>query len=163
MKKTLAALLSLILLFSLHVPACAGDVFVQYASQLPAEVAIHCSQEALNVMGVEDLDELVRMVKYRAQPQAAELLRTSFPAFEEAARNNKLGTQIGLNILYDDNNAPMASVVWDNNLDDEGRFFLSYAINVNAFTLAQRDEAGKGFPKKGHDLCQGLKCVCDVW
>ena len=163
MKRTLAALLRLILLFSQHVPAFAGDVFVQYASQLPAEVAIHCSEEALNVMGVEDLDELVRMVKYRAQPQAAELLRTSFPAFEEAARNNKLGTQIGLNILYDDNNAPMASVVWDNNLDDEGRFFLSYAINVNAFTLAQRDEAGKGFPKKGHDLCQGLKCVGDVW
>lgn len=79
MKRTLAALLSLILLFSLHVPACAGDVFGQYVSALPAEVAIHCSEEALNVMGVEDLDELVRMVKYRAQPQAAELLRTSFP------------------------------------------------------------------------------------
>ena len=142
MKRTLAALLSLILLFSLHVPACAGDVFGQYVSALPAEVAIHCSEEALNVMGVEDLDELVRMVKYRAQPQAAELLRTSFPAFEEAARNNQLGTRIGLNILYDDKNAPMASVAWEKNLDDEGRFFLSYVINVNAFTLAQRDEAG---------------------
>ena len=41
MKKTLAALLSLILLFSLHIPAFAGDVFGQYASALPAEVAIH--------------------------------------------------------------------------------------------------------------------------
>ena len=142
MKRTLAALLSLILLFSLHVPACAGDVFGQYVSALPAEVAIHCSEETLNVMGVEDLDELVRMVKYRAQPQAVELLRTSFPAFEEAARNNQLGTRIGLNILYDDKNAPMASVAWEKNLDDEGRFFLSYVINVNAFTLAQRDEAG---------------------
>ena len=142
MKRTLAALLSLILLFSLRVPAWAGNVFSQYASGLPAEVAIHCSEEALNVMGVEDLDELVRMVKYRAQPQVAELLRTSFPAFEEAARNNQLGTQIGLNILYNDNNAPMASVVWNDNLDDEDRFFLSYAINVNAFTLAERDEAG---------------------
>ena len=79
MKRTLAALLSLILLFSLHVPACAGDVFGQYVSALPAEVAIHCSEEALNVMGVEDLDELVRMVGGRPEQSARHADRSQHP------------------------------------------------------------------------------------
>ena len=142
MKKTIASLLSLILLLSVVVPGYSEYAFSQYTSGFPENVAIHCSESVMDVMGIEDLAKLVEMVKYSAEPQAVELLRTGFPAFEEAARNNQLGTQIGLNIEYDDNHAPMAKVICSFDVDDQGRLFCSYCLIVNAFTLAERDEAG---------------------
>ena len=142
MKKTIAFLLSLILLLSVAGPGYSEYAFSQYTSGLPEDVAIHCSESVMDVMGIEDLAKLVEMVKYSAEPQAVDLLRAGFPAFEEAARNNQLGTQIGLNIEYDDNHAPMAKVICSFDVDDQGRLFCSYCLIVNAFTLAERDEAG---------------------
>ena len=142
MKKTIASLLSLILLLPIAVPGYSEYAFSQYTSALPREVAIHCSESVMDVMEIGELAKLVEMVKYRAEPQAVELLRAGFPAFEEAARNNQLGTQIGLSIEYDDNNAPMAKVICSIDVDDQGRLFFSYCLVVNAFTLAERDDAG---------------------
>ena len=141
MKKTIASLLSLILLLSVVVPGYSEYAFSQYTSGFPENVTIHCTESVMDVMGIEDLAKMIEMVKYRAEPQAVELLRTGFPAFEEAARNNQLGTQIGLNIEYDDNHAPMAKVICSIGVDDQGRLFCSYCLIVNAFTLAERDEA----------------------
>ena len=151
MKRILALLLSLSLLLSLHFPAFAGDVFSQYTSELPGEVAIHCSEEALNMISTEDLARLIEMTKYSIEPQAAELLRTGFPAFEEAARMNQLGTQIGLEILYDDEANTLAAVAWDDGLDTEGGYGMRYKIYVTAKYLAEEDAAGNPVmdPKTG--------------
>ena len=55
---------------------------------IPEIVTIHCSKTATDAMDTQDLAKLVDLIKYRIQPQAVELLRTSFPAYDEAAQNN---------------------------------------------------------------------------
>lgn len=142
MKRTLAALVSLILLLSLPVSASALDTFGHYAAELPREVAIHCSEEALERICTDDLARLVEMTKYCIEPQAVELLRTGFPAFEEAARMNQLGTQIGFEILYDDEANTLAAVSWENGQEAEDGYNMSYKLNVSAKYLTEADAAG---------------------
>ena len=142
MKKTLAVILSLALLFSFCISACAADAFSQYVSEIPEDVAIHCSETVIKRIFPEDLARLIGMTKYSIEPQAVELLRTRFPAFEEAARMNQLSTQIGLEILYDNSDNSIASLAWDNGPDEDGEYYTGYKLIVSTLYLVEKDAAG---------------------
>lgn len=143
MKRTLSVLLSLILLLSFGTSACAEAASYRYTSGIPEDVAIHCTETVMDVMNIEELSRLVGMIKYSIEPQAVELLRTSFPAFEEAARMGQLGTQIGFEVVYDESDAtPLGAVRWEFDPDDVGQNWFTYKLIVNAFLFAERDADG---------------------
>ena len=74
-------------------------------TQPPVEtdiVLMHCDSNAINTIGYDELEWLVKLVKYNVEPQAVNLLLDSFPAYQAAADNNELGKNIGLYIYYND-------------------------------------------------------------
>ena len=140
--RILACILSLLLVPGVSTPGAAAD-YAPYGVTLPPEAAIHCSESAIEAVEPESLAQMVEMVKYRIQPQAVELLRTHFPVFEEAARSNQLGTQIGLSFIYDDSfGEGNASAQWSYNEDEYGSSRMKYRIEVNARALVETDADG---------------------
>ena len=123
-------------------------------SRTPEIVSIHCAKKAINAMDIKDLAEVVDMVKYRIQPQAVELLKKSFPAYEEAAAKGQLGSQIGLYVYFgkgendgvmahnigDGSEAAFVAALYDE--DKEGRTVFKYMLAVNARFLVEEDDVG---------------------
>ncbi|MCR5673436.1 MAG: hypothetical protein K6F87_06965 [Lachnospiraceae bacterium] len=68
------------------------------------QVALHCSQKAIDEIGRDLLETFVGLIKDKLEPQAVHLLRTSFDAYNDAYANNDeeraLGQNIGLLIYY---------------------------------------------------------------
>ena len=62
------------------------------------QVRIHCSEEVIEKMGVEALNELITIVKNKLEPQAVNLLSNSFEAYK--SNPSALGKQIGLYVYY---------------------------------------------------------------
>lgn len=121
---------------------------------IPEIVTIHCSKTATDAMDTQDLAKLVDLIKYRLQPQAVELLRTSFPAYDEAAQNNQLGSQIGLYVYYDKGDkdgitehegimdGALASVTSFYDERKDGSVVYKYILQVNARSFTEVDEQG---------------------
>ena len=121
---------------------------------IPEIVTIHCSKTATDAMDTQDLAKLVDLIKYRLQPQAVELLRTSFPAYDEAAQNNQLGSQIGLYVYYDKGDkdgitehegimdGALASVTSYYDEREDGTAVYKYILQVNARSFTEVDEQG---------------------
>ena len=121
---------------------------------IPEIVTIHCSKTATDAMDTQDLAKLVDLIKYRLQPQAVELLRTSFPAYDEAAQNNQLGSQIGLYVYYEKGDkdgieehegimdGALASVTSFYDERKDGSVVYKYILQVNARSFIEADEQG---------------------
>ena len=121
---------------------------------IPEIVTIHCSKTATDAMDTQDLAKLVDLIKYRLQPQAVELLRTSFPAYDEAAQNNQLGSQIGLYVYYEKGDkdgieehegimdGALASVTSYYDEREDGTAVYKYILQVNARSFTEVDEQG---------------------
>ncbi|WP_026522331.1 hypothetical protein [Butyrivibrio sp. VCB2001] len=107
-------------------------------------VSMHCDQNAINAIGYDELEWLVKLVKYNIEPQAVNLLLDRFPAYQAAADNNELGKNIGLYIYYDDytdsqggisnQSDAVAGVAGKNNGDT-----YSYRIVLNASKVFDYD------------------------
>ncbi|MDO4537856.1 MAG: hypothetical protein Q4B54_06800, partial [Coriobacteriales bacterium] len=116
-------------------------------------VKLYCSQTAKDALSEEELEYLVDLVVNKLEPQAVNLLRDSFPAFDEAASNNEIGNENGLYIYYDkgdkDGNADheatnsdvLASVL-GRPTEIDGKKTYVYILNVNAAQTVVRDEDG---------------------
>ncbi len=138
--RVLTGILSLLLLLCCGPTGTALSAYGSYAQDLPAEVAIHCSESALAVIDTDSLAQMVDMVKYKIQPQAVELLRTKFPVFEEAARMNQLGRMIGLSFIYDGTYASgLAAADYTYDEDEYGNYRMMYRVTVNARSLIETD------------------------
>lgn len=61
-------------------------------------VSIHCTSGAISVIGRDNLQNLVHIIKDVIEPQAVYQLTTKFDSFAGAAKNGELGTNIGLYI-----------------------------------------------------------------
>ncbi len=121
---------------------------------IPEIVTIHCSKTATDAMDTQDLAKLVDLIKYRLQPQAVELLRTSFPAYDEASQNNQLGSQIGLYVYYGKGDedgitehegildGALASVTSFYDEREDGSAVYKYILQVNARSFTEVDEQG---------------------
>ena len=123
-------------------------------NQMPEIVSIHCAKTATDALDIKELAELVDMIKYRIQPQAVELLRKSFPAYEDAANNGQLGSQIGLYVYLDkgdDDGVPVhgaagngeaafISAYYDK--DENNNIDYKYILAVNTRFLVMEDENG---------------------
>ena len=119
---------------------------------IPEIVTIHCSKTATDAMDTQDLAKLVDLIKYRLQPQAVELLRTSFPAYDEASQNNQLGSQIGLYIFYEKGDkdgidehegiveGSYASVMAGYEDREDGSAVYKYILELNARSFIETDE-----------------------
>lgn len=69
-------------------------------ANIPEQVRIHCSSGAISKLGVDILEDLVSRIKNKLEPQAVNLLKNSFDAYNYA-KDDELGTQIGLYIYYE--------------------------------------------------------------
>ena len=70
------------------------------SSELDELVDIHCSCEAVMRLGTEQLKTLVDLIINRLEPQAVNLLMTSFLTFQAAGDNGGMSREIGLYIYY---------------------------------------------------------------
>ncbi len=61
-------------------------------------VSVHCTNGAISVIGRDNLQNLVHIIRDVIEPQAVYQLTTKFDSFSEAAKNGELGEQIGLYI-----------------------------------------------------------------
>lgn len=121
-------------------------------THMPEVIAVHCSKTAADAVNTEELAKLVDLIKYRLQPQAVELLKSSFPAYDEAANNNRLGGQIGLYVYYDKGDkdgisahenlmeGTIASVMGAYDLNENGALVYQYMLNVNVRHFVEMDE-----------------------
>ena len=135
-------------------PAEEAPIPAPTETHTPEVVTVHCSKTATDAMNTEDLAKLVDLIKYRLQPQATELLRTSFPAYGEAAQNNQLGSQIGLYVYYEKGDkdgisahetimdGALASVMGAYEQNENGTVVYQYILNVNARSFAETDQQG---------------------
>ena len=123
-------------------------------NRIPEIVSIHCAKTATDALDIKELAELVDMVKYRIQPQAVELLRKSFPAYEEAANNGQLGSQLGLYVYLDkgdDDGVPVHGAAGKGEAafvgayydkDENNNTVYKYILAVNTRFLVMEDENG---------------------
>ncbi|MCR5832173.1 MAG: hypothetical protein K6G67_08555 [Lachnospiraceae bacterium] len=63
------------------------------------QVRIHCSENVIALMGESALNELVTLIKNKLEPQAVNLLKSSFEGYSDHA--SSLGKQIGMYIYYE--------------------------------------------------------------
>lgn len=63
------------------------------------QVRIHCSENVIALMGESALNELVTLIKNKLEPQAVNLLKSSFKGY--SANASSLGKQIGMYIYYE--------------------------------------------------------------
>lgn len=110
-------------------------------ANIPEQVRIHCSQGAISTLGTEILEDLVSRIKNKLEPQAVNLLKNSFEAYNNA-RNDALGTQIGLYIYYeqgsiDGHKTPESALAYVSSgyIDD----IYKYVIGVDAKTVMEKD------------------------
>lgn len=108
---------------------------------IPEQVRIHCSQGAISTLGTEILEDLVSRIKNKLEPQAVNLLKNSFEAYNYA-RNDALGTQIGLYIYYeqgsiDGHKTPEGALAYVSSgyIDD----IYKYVIGVDSKTIMEKD------------------------
>ena len=118
-------------------------------------VDLYCSQTAKDALGYEQLQTLIDLIVTSVEPQAVELLATSFPCFTEGAANGDLGTEIGLYIYYEEGDqdgfkehadtAPgsFAYVTGTPYYDQDTRELdYRYLICIDAETLTTTDDSG---------------------
>ena len=72
---------------------------------LESLVNVHCSQTIKNVLSMDELKNLVFLIRDVIQPQAVNLLKEGFPSFKKAVGNNELGKEISLYIYYEKGDA----------------------------------------------------------
>ena len=72
----------------------------QPGEDLARRVDIHCAQTVKDVLSQEQLEYLVDLIINRIQPQACNLLRESFDAYKNGAKEGALGKEISLYIYY---------------------------------------------------------------
>ena len=123
-----------------------------FENRIPEIVSIHCSKKAKDSMVLEELADFVDLIKYRLQPQAIELLQNRFPAYQEAAKNNQLGEQIGLYVYFDEeeddgvlghntaSDDTIAYVSAGNLENKKGDLEFQYILGVNARFFVQMDD-----------------------
>ena len=116
-------------------------------------VDIYCSQTVRSVVSESELNYLIDLVINKFEPQAVELLKKSFPAFGEAAKNNQIGKQIGLYIYYlkgdkdgvaehESASEALAYVAGDA-FKKDGKITYGYMIGIDVDDLLVRDANGK--------------------
>lgn len=114
-------------------------------SDIPEQVRIHCSQGAIDTLGVDILEDLVSLVKNKLEPQAVNLLINSFDAYKNNVDN--LGKQIGLYIYHekgsvDGDKTPEGALAYVSDCYyDEGNDNLvyKYYIGIDTKTIMEKD------------------------
>ena len=130
-----------------------GDQDEEPGQDLGKRVDIHCAKTVKDVLSQEQLEHLVDLIINRIQPQACNLLRECFDAYDKAAKEGVLGTEISLYIYYkngDNDGKPehkgfpgaMAYVAGDQfeYMDDTIRY--AYMIGVDAAEFCKVNEDG---------------------
>ncbi|MBO5502855.1 MAG: hypothetical protein J5969_00060, partial [Lachnospiraceae bacterium] len=120
---------------------------------LAKRVDIHCAKTVKDVLSQEQLEHLVDLIINRIQPQACNLLRECFDAYDKAAKDGVLGQEISLYIYYkngDNDGKPehkgfpgaMAYVAGDQfeYMDDTIKY--AYMIGVDAAEFCKVNEDG---------------------
>ncbi len=120
---------------------------------LAKRVDIHCAKTVKDVLSQEQLEHLVDLIINRIQPQACNLLRECFDAYDKAAKEGVLGQEISLYIYYkngDNDGKPehkgfpgaMAYVAGDQfeYMDDTIKY--AYMIGVDAAEFCKVNEDG---------------------
>ncbi len=81
----------------------------QQGNVIPEQVRIHCTEKVIQMIDTGFLAQFVDIVKHRLIPQAANLLKESFPAYRNAGED-ELGKEIGL-IIYNGDDEFYSSVL----------------------------------------------------
>ena len=114
----------------------------------------HVSPRAVNTFGEDAMADLVDLIINSIEPQAVYLLRTKFPAFDEAAAGDELGKEIGLYVyrLIGDRDTPahraassdtLAYAGYNISRAGDGGGQLGYIIGLNTYYFEGRDENGR--------------------
>ncbi len=122
------------------------------ASATRSRVDIYCATSARNAFTDEDLEWMIGLIIDRLEPQAVELLLSSFPSFREAANNGQIGTQIGLYIYYNEGDVDGKSEHGTSSdalayvtgrakmIDGELKYCYMLAVNLDDLTPKDEDE-----------------------
>ena len=73
---------------------------VAEVTEEPDYVGLYASNTAKKAVEAQELANVISILVNSVQPQAANLLRDKFPAFQEAAENGEISSQIGMYVYY---------------------------------------------------------------
>ncbi len=108
---------------------------------IPEQVRIHCSQGAIDILGVDILEDLVSRVKNKLEPQAVNLLANSFDAYKYAS-GTELGKKIGLYIYYEEGSVDGYKTPEDALAYVSDRYIgdaYSYYLGIDTKSVMERD------------------------
>ena len=107
-------------------------------------VNVHCDSNAKKALTESDLEFLADLVVNILHPQAVNLLIEKFPAFRDAADNNKLGEYLTVIVGYEEGNDAVGYARRGRLTEEKyGDYKFVYSFTVNASELTNHKEDDK--------------------
>ena len=107
-------------------------------------VNVHCDSNAKKALTESDLEFLADLVVNILHPQAVNLLIEKFPAFRDAADNNKLGEYLTVIVGYEEGNDAVGYARHGRLTEEKyGDYKFVYSFTVNASELTNHKEDDK--------------------
>ena len=107
-------------------------------------VNVHCDSNAKKALTESDLEFLADLVVNILHPQAVNLLIEKFPAFRDAADNNKLGEYLTVIVGYEEGNDAVGYARRGRLTEEKyGDYKFVYSFTVNASELTDHKEDDK--------------------
>ena len=107
-------------------------------------VNVHCDSNAKKALTESDLEFLADLVVNILHPQAVNLLIEKFPAFRDAADNNKLGEYLTVIVGYEEGNDAVGYARHGRLTEEKyGDYKFVYSFTVNASELTDHKEDDK--------------------
>ena len=107
-------------------------------------VNVHCDSNAKKALTESDLEFLADLVVNILHPQAVNLLIEKFPAFRDAADNNKLGEYLTVIVGYEEGNDAVGYARHGRLTKEQyGDYKFVYSFTVNASELTDHKEDDK--------------------
>lgn len=107
-------------------------------------VNVHCDSNAKKALTESDLEFLADLVVNILHPQAVNLLIEKFPAFRDAADNNKLGEYLTVIVGYEEGNDAVGYARHGRLTKEKyGDYKFVYSFTVNASELTDHKEDDK--------------------
>ncbi len=127
-------------------------------------VHLHCDDNVINEIGVDNLAKLVSFVKNVLEPEAVSLLEEKFPAYKNASENNELGKHIGLYVYYDsitdgETVKDMSDAVGYVDARFNGDGLYEYQLGINVKDLFVKDEKSDTYVFAGDEAYSLLDCT----
>ena len=126
---------------------------VAEATEEPDYVGLYASNTAKKAVEAQELANVISILVNSVQPQAANLLRDKFPAFQEAAENGEISSQIGMYVYYQRSDGDTLghwtpdgayALVQNHSIEhDDGSVAMGTLVSYNVYDIMTEDEDGR--------------------